>query len=711
MATLEKIRSKSVFLLVVIFAALLAFILGDAITNGRNLFGNQSTVAKVGSQKIDYLDYQRKREELSQQLEQARQQNPQQFASFDVQRLPQMAVNQLISEMLLKDAVKKLGIQASPEQLRQYLFNSNPTPEMITIVRQLQGLGVNITSIEQAHEVIFNPTRNGLTQAQAEPLQKMWLQVENQAKEMIAQQTYIQLLGGTIRANDLDKKALYNDYIAMTNVSVAYRPYGSVDEKKYPVTDAEINKAYQEDKNLFRVEEPTKDVSFVAVTISPSEADLQAANKLAVATAEALRDTTGGLTKDLRKEGLNIERRTLKTADLPGGAVKEFVTSAPHDSVSVVSNNMRGFTVVKMGKRYQDMDSVQLNLVTVAGNVLPGKVLSSLNGGLPLDSLVKVYSADSVMVQSGQWLTLYNDKGRSSDLPQAQLDSLKAAQGKYVKLMSTADGALIAQLAKTGAPVEIYEYEVVDYALQPSARTIEEQREKLEKFLAENKTAADFTKNAPNAGYNLQNFQLTQSTDAVPRMPGYSMYYPDSRQVVRWVMIDGKPGKVSHIYQSNDMQQPMLYAVAVNSEYDDYIPVTNKEVKDFLTQKIRNSKAGDEMIKQYQSKAGSMASVATAMGVEPREIPQFRFGTRTGINAPKVVGMIAGSKPDKKVVLVKADDGIYAFEVKGRTNEKLAYDPETYEQQYSQLISPQPELMLRGAKKIKNYVYKFEAGD
>ena len=46
MATLEKIRSKSVLLIVVIGVALLAFIVGDALTNSRNLFGDHTTVAK-----------------------------------------------------------------------------------------------------------------------------------------------------------------------------------------------------------------------------------------------------------------------------------------------------------------------------------------------------------------------------------------------------------------------------------------------------------------------------------------------------------------------------------------------------------------------------------------------------------------------------------------------------------------------------------------
>lgn len=49
------------FLIVVIGVALLAFIVGDALTNSQNIFGERTTIAKVGSTKIDFTDYQRKR--------------------------------------------------------------------------------------------------------------------------------------------------------------------------------------------------------------------------------------------------------------------------------------------------------------------------------------------------------------------------------------------------------------------------------------------------------------------------------------------------------------------------------------------------------------------------------------------------------------------------------------------------------------------------
>ncbi|WP_302350320.1 SurA N-terminal domain-containing protein, partial [uncultured Duncaniella sp.] len=46
MATLEKIRSKSALLLIIVGAGLLAFIIGDFFTSGRTLFGTGTTIAK-----------------------------------------------------------------------------------------------------------------------------------------------------------------------------------------------------------------------------------------------------------------------------------------------------------------------------------------------------------------------------------------------------------------------------------------------------------------------------------------------------------------------------------------------------------------------------------------------------------------------------------------------------------------------------------------
>ena len=110
MATLEKIRKRSVLLIVIIGAALLAFILGDALTNGRTLFGNGTTVAQLGDAKVDISEYQ-------QRLEMLQAANP----DADGQELSQMVISQLIEEKLLDNAADRLGIEVSDPCSASYL--------------------------------------------------------------------------------------------------------------------------------------------------------------------------------------------------------------------------------------------------------------------------------------------------------------------------------------------------------------------------------------------------------------------------------------------------------------------------------------------------------------------------------------------------------------------------------------------------------------
>ena len=579
MATLEKIRSKSVLLIIVIGVALLAFIVGDALTNSRNIFGDNTTVAKIGGQKIDYTDYIRRREELNSQLEQARRQNPAQYAAYDTQLLSQLAVDNLIGERLLDDAADNAGIQTSGEQLRFYIMENPVNPRINELIQQLNASGLSISTPQQAYEVIFNPKRNGFTDAQMAPFQRAWLAMEEETKQLIRRQQYQRLLFGTIKANDLDKKALYNDYVATSNVDVAFHPYGQLDADKYKVTDAEIAAAYNEDKSLFKVEEPTKDVKFIAVNIAPSTSDREDAHMLAVKAVEQLRDSSAQLGKDLRKEGLAVSRKELRASDLPLGAVKDYVLAAAPGDVKVISENIKGFTIVKMGRRTMASDSIQLNIVQVAGGALGDKVLASLNGGLPVDSVASRFGTDSVMAQPRQWIPLFTAQGRTGALENGQLDSLLAAGGKYITLVESPQARVLAQVAQRKAPVEVYEYDEISYELKPSTKTVSGEREKLEKFLDQNPDAKSFIANAAKAGYALQDFSLSASTPAVPRMAGMNSYYPDSRQVVRWVVMDAAPGQVSHIYESKDAMTPALYAVAVTEEYDDYAPLTNPDVK------------------------------------------------------------------------------------------------------------------------------------
>lgn len=711
MATLEKIRSKSVFLIVVIGVALLAFIVGDALTNSRNIFGDHTTVAKVGNVKVDYLEYQRKREDLNNQLEEARRNNPQQYSNFDTQILPEMAVEQLMQEALVLNAADKADIRCTGNLLRFYMLDNPNNPEVVKVMRQLISNNISVQTPQQAYEVIFNPKRNGLTDAQVEPYQRAWLAAEKETERLVKLQTYQRLLTGLVHANDLDKKALYNDYVATSNVNVAFKPYGELNEKEYPVSDKEIADRYNKDKNEFMVEEPTREISFISVQILPSAADQKASKDLAAKTVASL-SNGGQLSKDIKKDGVNLTRYALREKDIDP-ALRGIVTTASADSAKIVSNDIQGFKVVRVVSRTSAVDSIQVNLVSVASEGLGKRVLADLNSGkVVADSLMSKFSADSVATQLEQWIPLYTADGETNALPKETLDSLRNAGGKYISIRQGAgQGMLIAQLAKQNAAVSVVEYELAEYVLAPSTETRNRERSKFEKFLGANNTAEKFTANAAKEGYTVQQFVLTPSTPAVPRFQGMNQYYPESRQVVRWVMIDGEKGEVSHIYNSNDAVRPSMYAAVIEDAYDDYAPVTNKAVREELTARIRADKAGDKMLKEYSGKTQTVESAAQAMKVEMKNYPKMRFALGSGIGDARLVGRISGAKADKKVNITKGSDGVYVYQVVAHENEKFPYNADIYDRQYAQFVNIDMVKMLQGTKRVNNNVYKFEAGE
>lgn len=711
MATLEKIRSKSVFLIIVIGVALLAFIVGDALTNSRNIFGDHTTVAKVGNTKVDYLEYQRKREDLNNQLEEARRNNPQQYSNFDTQILPEMAVEQLMQEALVLNAAEKADIRCTGNLLRFYMLDNPNNPEVVKVMRQLISNNISVQTPQQAYEVIFNPKRNGLTDAQVEPYQRAWLAAEKETERLVMLQTYQRLLTGLVHANDLDKKALYNDYVATSNVNVAFKPYGELNEKDYPVSDKEIADRYNKDKNEFMVDEPTREISFISVQIMPSAADQKASKDLAAKTVASL-SNGGQLSKDIKKEGVSVTRYALREKDIDP-TLRGIVTTASADSAKIVSNDIQGFKVVRVVSRTAAVDSIQLNLVSVASEGLGKRILADLNSGkVVADSLMSKFSADSVATQLEQWLPLYTAEGETNALPKETLDSLRNAGGKYISIRQGAgQGMLIAQLAKQNAAVSVVEYDVAEYVLAPSTETRNSERSKFEKFLGANNTVEKFTANAAKAGYTLQQFVLTSSTPAVPRFQGMNQYYPESRQVVRWAMIDGEKGEVSHIYNSNDATRPAMYAAVIEDAYEDYAPVTNKAVREEITARVRADKAGDKMLKEYSGKAKTVESAAQAMKVEMKSYPKMRFALGSGLGDVRLVGRISGAKADKKVNITKGTDGIYVYQVVGHENEKFPYNADIYDRQYAQFVNIDMVKMLQGTKRVQNNVYKFEAGE
>ena len=701
MATLEKIRSKSVLLVVIIAVALLAFILGDAITNGRNLFGNNTTVAKIGKEKIDYQEYQQQRQRVD---EMRRMDTYNRMGINDDQEVAQAALEALVGEKLLDKAVDNLGIRTTPELLRYYMLEDPGfmLPEMQTFIANMQQMGLPVSTPAQAYQLITQPTAFGLTDRQVEPLMKSWVALESKYAQEANRQQYRELLFNSYKANDLDLAAMRRYAENSVNVKVAKKAYEEADIKKNKASDDELKKAYDENKEMFKLRETAKEISFIAVEVNPSAKDVEASKALAAKVEKSLKNN-----EPVKESGVNVQSFATVPSKVTDASLRIFLENAKVDSVACLST-VNGFTVAKLTKRSFDVDSVKVASLVMADNpAFVNKVLAYTTSGQPLDSIMAKFSPDSLMYSS-QDVDFYN--GAQSfpkylGLDKAKYDSLNNNVGKFIEIEKNQGMVAYASILEKGSFKTVADYELVNYELHPSEATLEQARANLQKFLDKNNTAEAFEKNAKAAKYNVEELQITSSTPAIPR--GMMGYYPDSRAVVHWAMVNGKDGEVSKIFQNRDVNHPILYAVAVDGTYKDYLPVESRVVKNALTEKIQRQKAGDSYAKQYAK--GTVEESATAMGTETNDFTGITGQGNHIITDARVRGRIMGTKPSGKVQTVKGDDGVYVFVVTEATGEPVKLSDEQLRSQAQQLYVRQLNDILIGNKKFENNIFKFEA--
>lgn len=718
MATLEKIRKKSVLLIVIIGAALLAFILGDALTNGRTLFGSGTTVAKLGDTKVDISEYQ-------QRLEMLQAANP----DADGQELSQFVINSLIEEKLLDEAAEKLGIEVSDEMVT-FMIMDNPQEPMQRFVSAnasyIQQIYPNLTQEQIAnprfiHGLIFSPEKYGLKPDMVEPLKQNWLAMEQETKNAARRILYQQLLSGLIQPNSLDKQDLFANDNESSTVDFVVKRFANLDNIK--VSDAELQAEYEKTKNRYKVNEDTKTVDFLSYHVTPSDADRKNAEKLQAQALEAMKSNQK-LSKDLVKAGVQSKTARYSASALRNPAIAQFLSA---DSVPVAVGSIKAFPgldgsfeIVKvLGAGNTANDGVELVQMMVDKEV-EADVKAALAAGTSVDSLTLKFGDGKVQVApQPQNIALQNPDDRSA-LPAdmaARLDTVAA--GVVFDVQAAPEGNILAYVKTVKPRVPVYDLETVSYTLYPSKETIEKASEAMAKYAAANNTPAKLQANAQKVGYNFQAVPVNGSTPGFPiNNPQDQMslssnpqaparYYPMASKLVSWAVTDAEPGNISEVVTNENSQNPYIYIAMVENEYEDFAPWNDTAVKKDLEARVRASKAGDDLVKKFSGK-GDINATAQAMGEALVTDEMVRFNKAQRISDPKVLARIAGTPAGQKVVLVKGNDGVYAFVVKSKNPATVKMDEKQVKNVYNNAFNARANhsKMMRGNKRMENNLYK-----
>ncbi len=682
MSALEQIRQRPILIISILGIALLLFIL-TAVDRPGELFSDNHTVAEVGGKKIDYMEFQRR---VEQQSEQMRNQG---YTNIDNARIQTMVLQQMINEALLTQEFEDLGLVVTDNELSKAMIGETPHPMVSRMVQQW-----GFPSVQVLYDYAYNPQKYGLDPAQSQQLQQAWQSLEQDTEKMLLSQKFSSLFTGALPANKLDAKAYYDDNATTSTIAYVRKDYSTLADDDFKPTDADIEAIYNEEKNRFRIDENQFVIDYITVDIVPSKADLDlAAADVNKALAE-LKTTEG--TEALAGNSKFYVNRVSSPKSKLAPALSRALDKLTADTVAQVSFFDNKYTLAKLLSVTEDTDSVLLDMAVFAEGAAADSVLNSLNTGAKPADLGEKLIAQS---QDSVWVSLVDPQ-----LALVKDDIANAQTGTY--FMSKNNPGVAMKVRSRKAPVAVYEIAEITYDVIPSSATVNKLNSDFRKFLETNNTPEKFAAEAPKAGYNVMEGLVTPSTLSVNNLP-------ESRNAAKWT-IDNKKGNVSGVF--TDDSDSRLMAVAIKEVFKgDYIPSSYSRVRTYLEDKARNRMKGEKLVADFKGKASNVAGFASLMKASV-DTTQVTFGQPMVRNFPPYESAlnanVAVAKKGQFVGPVALNNSVVVFEVVNVNNQGRPFDFQNDAMVFNQregatALQNSMSGILLGNKKVKNRIQKF----
>ena len=693
MATLEKIRNKSVLLFIIIIVALLAFILGDFLTSGRTYFGSPTTVAKAGGVTVEYQDYQNRLTQTGEQLR-----NQGRDYSNDV--LTQTVIQGLLTEKLLDKEYKDLGISVTDKEISEALTGPNMHPAAYQMIMYLsQQLQLPEVSGAAVYDAMMNPAKYGLRPQAGEELRRIWANQEKEMESTMLNQKFMSLVTGLYTYNNLDAKSFYDDNATTRHIEFVTVDAAAVGDDQIEFSDADVQALWNSQKQNYRLDEETREVSYIYVPVEPSSEDRIAAQQVVENAVVALNETEG-------TQGVaNNSNFVVSTVNVPRSAVRDnrlktFLDEHTAGQAAVIAQDGDSYTIAKLNGVTAGIDSINITMVQATPGTSLDSIAALINSG---KTAAEVSNGSTVQGQDSVWTPL-EGIGLTDRMKNALAS---AAVGKAFVINDTVQGQPVEgiyMVNKRNAPVNYYDIATIEYTVDPSQATIDKLTGDLRTFVSNNSSAADFVGNAEAAGYSVLTDQVSTSSTGVGNAA-------ESRRFVKWAL-EAKKGQVSPMLQ--DDKQSYLIALAVTDVYDDYMPWNSAAVVNQLRAQARNGKKADKLVADYAGKASDIAGYAGVMKSEKQEGDVAIAGVMPvsiGFAESGIQGAIAAAPKGKLVGPVKGNRAVVVFQVTDINTDNRPFTEAEYGQRFNQTFGLSRRNnalpLLLGADKVDNRSLNF----
>lgn len=684
MTALGKIRSKGILLIIIIGLGLFAFIAEEAFRSCNGIKGqNSQQIGEVLGEKIYVQDFQKLLEEYQDAMKLTMRTDN--LSEDQLNQLKDQVWQQLVSERVMKEDCKKLGLTVTEDELQNVL--NDGTNQLLTqtpFVNQQTGR-FDVSILKQFIDAYRKAEASNNSQQldQMRPAYNYWLFVEKNLRTQLLAQKYQSLLANCVLSNKVEAKMAFNEENEEAQIQLASIAYNTIKDADIKVTDEELKAKYEELKPAFRQQQETRDVKMVDVQVKASATDRAQLQKDMAGYQKQLA-AAADPTQVVSKSGSIIQYIGLPVS---GKAFQQYpdiaskIDSMAVGTTGVVENTKDNtYNIVRILSRTELPDSVEFRQIQVGGKTLEAarasadSIQKALAAGGDFQAIAKRYGQDSTTT----WFTgaMYEQASTMSQDNRAYIEALLNGAVGSTQNIELTQGNVVIQVLNRKAMKSKAVAAVIKKEIRFSDNTYSKAYNRFSQFVTQSQASlADLQKHATKFGYTVQDLNdFATSSHTVGNVGGSGI-----RDAIKWIF-EAKEGQVSQLFEAGKENDHLLVLCMTKIHPQGYRPWDDAQVKEILKREvIRDKKA--EMIMAKLKGVNSIAA-AQAKGAKVSTVNQITFAApafiqATGAAEPALSGAVAATAQGKFCSApVKGNAGVYVFQVVKKQMRPAKYNEE-----------------------------------
>lgn len=699
MAFIGTLRNKmGTWVVVFVFVAISAFVLGDLFSNNSFLFDDDS-VGEIAGHTVSLKEYQQVVREREANFIMYFNRQP---SDRDMPTIREQAWEMLILRHAIENQFEKVGVKVTDDEMVDMISGKNINegikqsfinPQTGQFDRGM--LGTYISQIKLAPET--------------SPERMQWEIFQRDLKPGRERMKYENLLIKSAYVTSAEAEKEYHLQNDVAEIQYLFVPYYAVSDTAVKVSDSDLKAYYNKNKEKYKSEH-TRDMKFVTFPVVPSADDsLSFKEELTRLVADFKAAQDDSIFAIINSDNSNAYKR-FNASNLPGymttdelivGSVKgPFIDEGTFKLVKVSKvgkdtiNNARASHILIRWDN--DTEAAKKEAKTKAQNIL-----KDIKAGASFADKAREFGTDGTATRGGD-LGWFSTGAMVKPFETAVFSATK--KGVLNDVVETEFGYHIIDVTEV-KDNNYYTLAVVECDILPSDASINAAIRKAEIFASELSGLKEFTERAAKEGLTV--YEAKNVRPAERRVNNLG----EARQVVQWLFRDAKADKVSEVF---DLQDQYAVAVMTGEIEKGYKPFDL--VKEEITPVVKNELKGKVIVEKLKGLEGSLNEIATAFGkdanVYTNSSVKLNVNSLTSVGFdPIAVGKAFSIEDGKRSQAYAGENGVVIIETKTKTLAPAIGDYTMFKTQLQQSAlnrnSASIADAIKEAAKIEDRRYRF----